>query len=146
VLGVLTRLTLNVALLPKPKLSTLQLIREIKFRLWVVRMGAYMIAASQRSNETTHAIPLLTNHAYVLALIAQEPDIRMREIALTVGLTERAVQRIVEDLTGTGYIAVTKSGRRNQYVIRADSPLHHPLAKHRNVGELVRFVSSQFAV
>lgn len=104
-----------------------------------------MLSASQSSDEATDPIPLLTNHAYVLALIAQKPDVRMREIATTVGLTERAVQRIVEDLTGAGYVAVTKSGRRNQYEIQSDSPLHHPLARHRNVGELVRFVSPQFA-
>ena len=104
-----------------------------------------MLSASQSSDEATDPIPLLTNHAYVLALIAQKPDIRIREIATTVGLTERAVQRIVEDLTGAGYVAVTKSGRRNQYEIQPDSLLHHPLARHRNVGELVQFVSSQFA-
>jgi predicted transcriptional regulator len=100
---------------------------------------------TQNSRVTIRELPLLTNHAYVLALIGQHPDLRMREIAVIVGLTERAVQRIVEDLIGTGYVAVTKSGRRNRYKIQADSPLQHPLASHRNVGELVRFVSSQFA-
>ena len=104
-----------------------------------------MLSASQSSDEATDPIPLLTNHAYVLALIAQRPDVRMREIATTVGLTERAVQRIVEDLTGACYVAVTKSGRRNQYEIQPDSLLHHPLARHRNVGELIRFVSPLFA-
>jgi predicted transcriptional regulator len=83
---------------------------------------------------------LLTNHTLVLAVISRTPDVRMREIASIVGITERAVQRIVDDLTRTGYIAVTKSGRRNRYEIRSDSPLRHVLASHRNVGELVRFV------
>lgn len=96
------------------------------------------------SGTAVHEFPLLTNHTYVLVLIAQKPDIRMREIAQTVGITERAVQRIVEDLTSSRYIAVTKSGRRNQYEIQPDSPLPHPLAHHRNIGELIRFVSPQF--
>jgi predicted transcriptional regulator len=90
-----------------------------------------------------HAFTLLTNHTHVLVLIAQMPDLRMREIATLVGITERAVQRIVDDLTATGYIVVTKSGRRNRYEIRRDSPLRHPLAQHRNIGDLIRFVSPQ---
>jgi predicted transcriptional regulator len=104
-----------------------------------------MAEAAEDSNPTIHEFALLTNHAYVLALIAQTPDLRMREIAQTLGLTERAVQRIVEDLTSTGYIAVTKSGRRNRYEILPESPLHHPLASHRNIGELIRFVSPHLA-
>jgi predicted transcriptional regulator len=100
-----------------------------------------MLEAAENLNITIHQFPLLTNHAYVLALIAQKPDIRMREIAHNVGITERAVQRIVEDLTASDYIAVTKSGRRNQYTILPDSPLRHPLANHRNIGELIQFVS-----
>jgi predicted transcriptional regulator len=104
-----------------------------------------MSEVAEHPNVTIHEFAFLTNHAYVLALIAQTPDIRMREIAATLGLTERAVQRIVEDLTSTGYIAVTKSGRRNRYEIQPESPLHHPLASHRNIGELIRFVSPQFA-
>ncbi len=83
---------------------------------------------------------LLTNHTLVLAVIAKSPDVRMREIASMVGITERAVQRIVDDLTRTGYLVVTKSGRRNRYEIRSDSSLRHTLAKHRNIGELVQFV------
>lgn len=91
-----------------------------------------------------HDFTLLTNHAHVLVLIAQMPDVRMREIATLVGITERAVQRIVDDLTVTGYIAVTKSGRRNRYEIRHDSPLRLPLAEPRNVGDLIRFVYPKF--
>jgi predicted transcriptional regulator len=95
-------------------------------------------------NAPPHQIALFTNHAHVLVLIAQQPDLRMREIAVTVGITERAVQRIVDDLTATGYVAVTKDGRRNRYEILHNSPMQHPLAKHRNIGELVRFVYPQF--
>lgn len=93
---------------------------------------------------SAHPFSLLTNHTHVLVLIAQKPDIRMREIASTIGITERAVQRIVDDLTTTGYIAVTKDGRRNRYEIQPESSLRHPLAKHRKIGELIRFLYPHF--
>jgi len=102
-----------------------------------------MIETILKSEARPHDFMLLTNHTHVLVLIAQKPDVRMREIASIVGITERAVQRIVDDLTATGYIVVTKSGRRNRYEIRQDSPLRHPLAKHRSIGELIRFASPE---
>jgi len=101
-----------------------------------------MIPINAQEDPQAHAFTLLTNHTHVLVLIAQMPDVRMREIATMVGITERAVQRIIEDLTTTGYIVVTKSGRRNRYEIRRESPLRHPLAQHRNIGELIHFVSA----
>jgi predicted transcriptional regulator len=83
---------------------------------------------------------LLTNHAYVLMIIAQKSDVRMREIAVIIGITERAVQRIIEELTSTGYIAVTKAGRRNRYQLRMEHPLEHPVEHNRNLGDLLRFM------
>jgi DNA-binding MarR family transcriptional regulator len=105
-----------------------------------------MITAPPKSETSTHSITMLTNHAHVLVLIADKPDIRMREIASTIGITERAVQRIVDDLTVTGYILVTKDGRRNRYEIKPEARLRHPLASHRNVGDLIRFVLPQFRI
>jgi predicted transcriptional regulator len=87
-----------------------------------------------------HKFTLLTNHAHVLLIIAQTPDVRMREIAASIGLTERAVQRIIEELTTSGCIIVTKSGRRNRYEISLDFPLDHPVEQTRNLGELVKFM------
>jgi hypothetical protein len=87
-----------------------------------------------------HNFTLLTNHTHVLVMIAQRPDVRMREIAATVGITERAVQRIVDDLTSSGYVLVTKDGRRNRYEIQPESPLRHHLDKHRNIGDLIRLI------
>ena len=100
-----------------------------------------MITVVQKSAPSAHAITMLTNHAHVLVLIAEKPDIRMREIATTIGITERAVQRIVDDLTVTGYILVTKDGRRNRYEIQREARLRHPLANHRSIGDLIRFVN-----
>ena len=99
---------------------------------------------SLTSVASPHQFTLLTNHAHVLVLIAQTPNIRMREIATAVGITERAVQRIVDDLTSSGYILVTKDGRRNRYQIQPDSPIRHPLARDRKVGDLIRFVYPHF--
>lgn len=87
-----------------------------------------------------HRVTFLTNHAHVLVLIAQRPDIRMREIAANVGITERAVQRIVDDLTTGGYIVVTKDGRRNRYEIQTDHHVGHALDQHRTLGDLVQIV------
>jgi len=100
------------------------------------------------SHEPTQLSPqgfaFLTNHAYVLTIIALRPDVRMREIAASVGITERAVQRIVDDLTTSGVLQVSKSGRRNRYGIRGDAPLGHPLSVHRSVADLIRMVHPGF--
>jgi MarR family len=104
--------------------------------------GAEMTNAFHNSEAVIHEFPLLTNHAYVLVMIAQTPNIRMREIAVATGITERAVQRIVEELTSCGHIAITKSGRRNRYEIQPHSSIRHPLAKNRNIGELIQFMST----
>lgn len=84
-----------------------------------------------------HDFTFLTNYGHVLLLIANDPNILMRELAAQVGITERAVQRIVDDLTTAEYLLVTKDGRRNRYQVRMDSPLRHELERHCNVGDLV---------
>lgn len=69
----------------------------------------------------------LSNHAHVLVLLCREPDLRMRDIASRVRITERAVQRIVHDLVEGNYVRVRKEGRRNHYDINFDAHLRHPL-------------------
>ena len=85
----------------------------------------------------THDFTFLTNYAHVLLLIANDPSILMRELASQIGITERAVQRIVDDLTTAGYLQVTKDGRRNRYHVRMESPLRHELERHCKIGDLV---------
>ncbi|WP_188193748.1 helix-turn-helix transcriptional regulator [Nonomuraea sp. SYSU D8015] len=68
----------------------------------------------------------LTNHARVLRLIADEPNVRIRDIAATIGITERAVGSIVNDLRDAGYIEVRREGRRNRYTIVPGRHLRHP--------------------
>jgi DNA-binding Lrp family transcriptional regulator len=79
----------------------------------------------------------LTNHALVLLAIAQNPQIRLREVAATVGITERAVQRIVSDLVEAGYVSRTRTGRRNAYELHGEVHLPHPITRHQEVGALM---------
>jgi DNA-binding IclR family transcriptional regulator len=82
----------------------------------------------------------LTNHAHVLFCIAQDPEVRLRDVAARVGITERAVQRIVTDLESEGYLRVSKEGRRNRYEVRDDLPLRHPIERNRSVRALINLV------
>jgi predicted transcriptional regulator len=82
----------------------------------------------------------LTNHAHVLFCIAQDPAVRLRDVAARVGITERAVQRIVTDLETAGYLTVSKEGRRNRYKVNCDLPLRHPIERHRTVAALIELV------
>ncbi len=79
----------------------------------------------------------LTNHTHVLLCIARDPEVRLRHIALAVGITERAAQRIVADLDEAGFLERSRVGRRNAYTLRRDLPLRHPLERDRSVGELL---------
>jgi Mn-dependent DtxR family transcriptional regulator len=79
----------------------------------------------------------LTNHAHVLVCIAEEPDVRGRDIAAKVGITEHSVQAMVADLVAEGYVTRTREGRRNRYEVHRGAPLRHPLERDRTVGELL---------
>jgi hypothetical protein len=79
----------------------------------------------------------LTSHAQVLVCIARDPGARLRDIADHIGITERAVHRIITDLADAGYIARRREGRRNRYTINTQFPLPDPVARERNVGELL---------
>lgn len=84
----------------------------------------------------------LTNHSHVLVLLSRNSSMVLREVALQVGITERAVQRIIADLEAAGIIEREKVGRQNHYRIRADQPLRHPIESHRTIGELLKLLSS----
>jgi predicted DNA-binding transcriptional regulator len=82
----------------------------------------------------------LTNHAQVLLCVAHDPGIRLRDIARTVGVTERSAHRIVSQLVEDGYVVRERIGRRNVYRVRAELPLHHPLTQEteeRRIGDLL---------
>ena len=79
----------------------------------------------------------LSNHAHVLILLAKEPEILLRDVADLVGITERAVQKIVADLEKSGFFKKEKIGRCNRYNINMKIPLRHPLEAHKQIGELL---------
>jgi DNA-binding MarR family transcriptional regulator len=79
----------------------------------------------------------LTNHAQVLLCIAQNRNVRLRDVAQTVGITERAAQRIVLDLVEANYLERRRNGRRNQYAINPDTEMRHAAQHGHPVGELL---------
>jgi len=85
----------------------------------------------------------LTNHAIVLLTLAGDPGQRLRDVATSVGITERAVQRIVADLEAGGYLTRTRIGRRNHYRLHSDLPLRHPAQQHRQIGDLIALLDSR---
>ncbi len=83
----------------------------------------------------------LTNHAQVLLCIAQDPGVRLREIGDAVGITERAVHRIVGELAAAGYISRRRNGRRNHYTIKSHLPVPDPLARDQKIGDLLALLT-----
>ena len=80
---------------------------------------------------------LLTNHARALLRIAEEPGIRLRDVAACLDVTERAAHRIVCDLEEAGYLTRHRVGRRNHYEVHAERPVGDPIAGELPVGELL---------
>jgi DNA-binding IclR family transcriptional regulator len=85
----------------------------------------------------------LTNHAHVLICIALDPDLRLRDVAGRVGITERATQRIVHDLVEGGYVTRRKVGRRNSYRLRLEQPMRHPVESGHAIRDLVAALSDE---
>ena len=79
----------------------------------------------------------LTNHAQALVCIARDPDVRLRDIAATLSVTERSAFAIVDDLTTAGYVVKYKLGRRNQYRIEAHVALPDAIGRENTIGELL---------
>ena len=79
----------------------------------------------------------LTNHARVLLCIARDPGVRLRDIASSLGITERSAHGFVTDLTAAGYVLKKKDGRRNRYQIQAYMPLLEPASQELAIGEVL---------
>jgi predicted transcriptional regulator len=79
----------------------------------------------------------LTNHAQVLLCLADTPDIRLRDVAERVGITERATQRILADLIGAGYVKTKRIGRRNQYAVDRQHAMRHSAQVGYQIGALL---------
>lgn len=80
----------------------------------------------------------LSNHSHVLICLSKDPEIRLKDVAVLVGITERAVQAIVKDLVEAEILEKSKDGRRNQYIIQTEQKLRHPLEANHSISELLR--------
>jgi DNA-binding transcriptional ArsR family regulator len=85
----------------------------------------------------------LTNHSHVLLVVASTPDVRVRDLAQLVGVTELTAMQIIDDLEAGGYITRERLGRRNRYHIDSAHPLRHPLEEHHKIDALLRAVSHE---
>jgi predicted transcriptional regulator len=83
----------------------------------------------------------LTNHTQVLLCIARDPHARLRDIAETVGITERAAQRIVADLVDAGYVGRQRIGRRNEYTVNRQEAMRHVAQLGQEIGGLLDHLS-----
>jgi DNA-binding MarR family transcriptional regulator len=83
----------------------------------------------------------LTNHAHVLVCLSDDESLRVRDIAERIGITERAVVRILGELVDAEYVEKFRDGRRNHYRILRDQPLRHPLESRHTVGDLLDSVA-----
>jgi DNA-binding MarR family transcriptional regulator len=98
------------------------------------------------SNKKNHppsdgaAWTFLTNHAHVLLCLAGDETLRVRDLAGRVGITERAVLKILAELDEGGVLERQREGRRNRYKVRLGTPLRHELEAHCTVGDLVALV------
>ena len=78
-----------------------------------------------------------TNHARVLICIENDPGVRLRDLAASLGITERSAYGIVADLVRAGYVAKDKDGRRNRYRVEGHLPLPEPVGRERTIGEIL---------
>ncbi len=85
----------------------------------------------------------LSNHAHVLLCVASDTELTIRELSDKVGITERAIQRILAELQDEGYLTKERDGRRNRYRVEAERPLRHPVEAHQSVGALIKLLGGR---
>jgi predicted ArsR family transcriptional regulator len=85
----------------------------------------------------------LTNHAHVLRVLAADADVRVRDLAARVGITERAALRILHDLEASEYVERERVGRRTHYRLRLDQAMRHPMERGLPVGALLHALESE---
>ena len=83
----------------------------------------------------------LTYHARVLLLVAHDPGVRLRDVAASLGVTERRAFGLIADLAEAGYLVKEKNGRRNRYHVQAHLPLPEPDGRERTVGEILALLT-----
>jgi predicted ArsR family transcriptional regulator len=106
---------------------------------WVAELGSHEARLAYRIS-VADAWTFLSNHGHVLVCLARDPGARMRDVAETVGITERAVQQIVRDLVQQGYLRKDKIGRRNRYKVVGSAHFRHDLEAHVTLGRFLALV------
>jgi len=106
--------------------------------LYVTKNTRYLSRMSSSNGNKTWRF--LSNHTQVLLCLQRDPDVRYRDIAEMVGITERAAQRIVADLIESGYVESERIGRRNRYRVNPDIAMRHPAQRGHEIGELLRLL------
>ncbi len=92
------------------------------------------------SSNGRHTWRFLSNHTQVMLCLHRNPDARFRDLAQSIGITDRAAQGIVADLIETGYITREKIGRRNRYTVNPDIAMRHPAQDGHDIGELLQLL------
>jgi DNA-binding transcriptional ArsR family regulator len=105
----------------------------MKRKLPKIKRNATELQSSPHVGPQSLSWTFLSNHSHVIICLARDPEVRMRDIALSVGITERAVIRILTELEEAGYIQKERVGRRNRYTILAEKHLRHPLEAHHSI-------------
>ena len=105
--------------------------------------GQLRSATATENARASHSWTFLTNHAHVLAVLHSDPHKVIREVAMEVGITERAVQRIIQELESEGIVQRERVGRQNRYRIIQSHPLWHPNEAHRKVGDLLKAITER---
>jgi len=96
------------------------------------------------SNSQIESWTFFSNNAHVLVCLTHTPQPTARQMAIQVGITERAVQRILAKLVLAGVVSVRKEGRRNRYELDLDQQLRHPLESHKTIGEFIRLIDNEY--
>jgi len=91
-----------------------------------------------------HHWSFLSNHGHVLVSLAADPHARLRDLANQVGITERAVHRLLAEMEAAGVIERHREGRRNHYSIRRGARLRHPIESHRSVADLLDMITGAY--
>jgi predicted transcriptional regulator len=98
------------------------------------------IGSAPHADDGSPRWTFFTNHFLVLACVAASPDLRVRDIAARVGITERATQAILSDLAHDGYLERIRIGRRNRYKVRRGTRFRHPIVRMTTVNEILDLV------
>ena len=95
-------------------------------------------AASVQEETQQPCWTFLSNHALVMMCLVDDPTVRMRDVAVQVGITERAVQRILTELEEGKYLQRHREGRRNFYIVDLTQSMRHPMTRNSRVADLLR--------